>query len=74
MVKGEVNVYEMSNINALEVILSGALGGGATRTLRLDQTGKSMGQALLRMEVEVDEEILSKARTVEEQIYQKYGG
>ena len=30
------------------------LGGGATRTLRLDQTGKSMGQALLWMEVEVE--------------------
>jgi hypothetical protein len=72
MVKGEVNVYEMSNINALEVILSGALGGGATRTLRLDQTGKSMGQALLRMEVEVDEEVLNRARSAEEEIYQRY--
>ncbi len=54
MVKGDVKVYEMPNIECLEVVLYNALGGGATRTLRLDQTGKSMGQALLWMEVEVD--------------------
>ena len=30
-----------------------ALDGGATRTLRFDQTGKAMGTALLRMEVDV---------------------
>jgi len=54
MVKGEVKIYEMPNINALEVVMYGALGGGATRTLRFDQTGKAMGQALLRMEIEID--------------------
>lgn len=54
MVKGDVKVYEMSNIDCLEVVLYNALGGGATRTLRLDQTGKSMGQALLWMEVDIE--------------------
>lgn len=54
MVKGEVKIYEMPNIQALEVVMYGALGGGATRTLRFDQTGKSMGQALLRMEIEIE--------------------
>jgi hypothetical protein len=72
MVKGEVKVYGMPNIDALEVTLSGALGGGATRTLRLDQTGKSMGQALLRMKIEVDQDVLDRARSAEEEIYQKY--
>ena len=70
--KGDVKIYEMSNIDSLEVLLYQALGGGATRTLRLDQTGKSMGQALLRMEIEVDENLLKKARAAEEAIYQKY--
>jgi hypothetical protein len=32
-----------------------ALGGGATKTLRIDQTGKAMGNALVKMEIEVDE-------------------
>jgi hypothetical protein len=54
MVKGDVKIYEMPNIDALEIVMYNALGGGASRTLRLDQTGKSMGQALLRMEIEVD--------------------
>ncbi len=72
MVKGEVNIYPMPNIDALELTLSKALGGGATRTLRLDQTGKSMGQALLRMEIKVDEEILKKAKLIEEEIYNTY--
>jgi hypothetical protein len=33
------------------VVMEHALGGGATRTLRLDQTGKSFGHALLRLPV-----------------------
>lgn len=53
MVKGKVDIYEMPNINSLEIVLHNALDGGATRTLRFDQTGKSMCTALLRMEVEV---------------------
>ena len=54
-VKGKVEIYPMPNIHALEIVLHGALGGGATRTLRIDQTGKAMSQALLRMEVEIEE-------------------
>jgi hypothetical protein len=53
MVKGPVNIYELPNIHSLEIVLHNALDGGATRTLRFDQTGKAMGTALLRLEVEV---------------------
>lgn len=53
-VKGDVKIYEMPNLNALEIVMYQALGGGATKTLRVDQTGKSMGNAILWMEVEVD--------------------
>jgi phosphoribosylaminoimidazole-succinocarboxamide synthase len=53
-VKGEVEIYEMPNILSLEIVMRQALGGGATKTLRFDQTGKAMGNALLFMEVEVD--------------------
>ena len=52
-VKGPVKIWPMDNINALEIVLYHALGGGATNTLRIDQTGKCMCQALLRMEIEV---------------------
>lgn len=50
-VTGVVNCYPMDNIEAVVVVMEGALGGGATRTLRLDQTGKSLGHALLRLTV-----------------------
>jgi hypothetical protein len=47
--KGEVSCYPMDNIQAVVVVMQQALGGGATRTLRLDQTGKALGHALLRL-------------------------
>ena len=72
MVKGEVRIWPMDNINSLQVVLYNALGGGATRTLRLDQTGKSMCGALLRMEIEVDEDIVSRAIDTEKQLLGKY--
>jgi len=72
MVKGAVHIYPMDNIHSLEVILDNALEGGATRTLRFDQTGKSMGCVLLRMEIEVEEEELQAAREAEKAIMEKY--
>jgi hypothetical protein len=53
IVKGNVERYELDNLNALNFVLRNALGGGATRTLMMDQTGKAFGQNLLRMEVEL---------------------
>lgn len=51
-VQGEVEVYPMPNIHGFNVVCRQALGGGATRTLRYDQTGKAMATALLRMELD----------------------
>ena len=48
-IRGDVNCYPMDNIQAVVVVMQQALGGGATRTLRLDQTGKALGHALLRL-------------------------
>lgn len=48
-VQGTVHIYPMDNIQAVVVYMTQSLGGGATRTLRLDQTGKSLGNAILRL-------------------------
>src|SRR4030043_2185249 len=72
MIKGEVAIYSIPNIESLEIILRRALGGGATCTLRFDQTGKSMGQALLRMEVQVDERLLKEAESTDKEILSRY--
>jgi hypothetical protein len=53
MVRGDVEIYPLPKVNALEIVLRNSLGGGATRTLIFDQTGKSMATALLRMQVPV---------------------
>ncbi len=72
MVKGGVEIYRLPNIDSLEVVLRRSLGGGATCTLRFDQTGKSMCGALLRLKVEVDEALLREAVHIDALILDKY--
>ena len=54
-VTGEVERFELPNLGALNFLLHGALGGGGTVSLRVDAQGKTLGAALLRMEIEIDE-------------------
>lgn len=72
MIKGDVEIYPMPNIDSIEIVLRRALGGGATCTLRFDQTGKSMGQALLRLEVDADEFLIKEAADVDASIRKNY--
>jgi hypothetical protein len=51
MVRGDVVIYPMDNIGALQVVMFRALDGGATRTLRFDQTGKSMSVLMQLLEI-----------------------
>ncbi|MET9327635.1 hypothetical protein [Tsukamurella sp. NPDC003166] len=59
MVKGRVDRYEVPTLHAMNFVLRNALGGGATRSLRADFTGKTMCQALLRVEFDVAESDLA---------------
>ena len=72
MVKGGVEIYPVPHLDSLEIILRRALGGGATCTLRFDQTGKSMGPVLLGMEIQASEELLEEAKAVDRDIVKKY--
>ena len=49
--KGPVEVFPMPNIEGCLVLMHDALGGGATSTLRFDQTAKALGTAILRLPV-----------------------
>lgn len=55
IVQGPVERYELPNLEALNFVLHQALDGGGTLSLRLDAQGKTLGAALLRMEIEADE-------------------
>src|SRR5207237_6988979 len=54
--KGEVERFELPNLGALNFLLHESLGGGGTLSLMTDAQGKTFSTALLRMEIEVDEE------------------
>ena len=51
VVLGPIQVYELPRIQSLQVVLHDALGGGATQTLRFDETGKSMAALMSRMQI-----------------------
>jgi len=52
MVRGKVERFELPNLGALNFLLYEALGGGGTVSLRIDPQGKTLGAALLRMEID----------------------
>lgn len=52
---GEVERYELPNILALNFVLNNTLGGGGTVSLKHDAQGKTLAAALLRMEIEINE-------------------
>ena len=61
-IKGEVVRYEVDNLEALNFVAHGALGGGVSRSLSLDNYGKALSAAILGFEIEVPEEFSSKLR------------
>ena len=53
MIEGDVERYELPNLNALNFLLHGALDGGGTLSLKTDAQGKVYSTALLRMIVDI---------------------
>jgi len=51
--KGEVERFELPNLNALNFLLHQSLGGGGTVSLKTDPQGKTLSSALLRMEIDI---------------------
>ncbi len=60
LVTGEVERYEAPNVLALNFVLRGALGGGGPRSLRSDSLGKALGGALVRLEIDVPDELADR--------------
>lgn len=50
---GEVERFEVPNLRALNFLLHDSLGGGGSESVKTDAQGKTHGQALLRMELEL---------------------
>jgi len=56
MIEGDVERYELPNLNALNFLLHGALDGGGTLSLKTDAQGKVYSTALLRMMIDVPDD------------------
>jgi hypothetical protein len=57
IVTGPVERFELANLGALNFLLHGALGGGGTVSLKNDAQGKTLSSAMLRMELDIEEQI-----------------
>lgn len=57
LVLGPVERCKVPNVWGLKLICHEALGGGAPRSLRSDNLGKTLGAALLRMKIDVPESV-----------------
>lgn len=56
-ITGDVLRYEVDNLHALNFVAHGALGGGVSRSLCLDNYGKALSAAILGFEIEVPSEL-----------------
>lgn len=61
LLDGTVERFEMPGLNALNFVLTDALGGGGGGSLRVDSQGKSFAQMLLSMTVKVPPEMAKVA-------------
>jgi hypothetical protein len=52
-VRGDVQRHELPGLRAFNFTLADALGGGGTLSLRADHQGKTLGQGLLGLEIDV---------------------
>jgi hypothetical protein len=61
-IKGEVLRYEVDNLEAMNFVCHGALGGGVSRSLCLDNYGKALSAAILGFEIEIPDHLRPRLR------------
>ena len=68
--KGEIRRYEVPNVGALNFVLEGALGGGRSRTLAFDESGKALSSLILTMDIEVPDTYIKRSEAVKKRGFQ----
>jgi hypothetical protein len=63
-IRGEVIRYPVDAIHAINFVCHGALGGGVSRSLCLDNYGKALSAAILGFEIEVPEALVSQLKNL----------
>ncbi len=62
VVTGAVERYDVARLGVLNFVLHGALGGGVSRSLCLDNYGKALGAAMLSIEIEIPDDWAPRLR------------
>lgn len=62
VVTGKVTRYEVDGLQALNFVAEGALGGGVSRSLCLDNYGKSLSARVLSFELELPDTLKPRLR------------
>ena len=62
VVKGTVTRYAVDKLGVLNFVCEGALGGGVSRSLNLDNYGKALASGILTMEIEVPDRLANRLR------------
>ncbi len=62
VVTGKVTSYDVDGLQALNFVAEGALGGGVSRSLCLDNYGKSLSARVLSFELEIPDSLKSQLR------------
>lgn len=62
MVTGPVTRYEVDKLGVLNFVAEGALGGGVSRSLCLDNYGKALSAAILGFELDVPDRLSNLLR------------
>jgi hypothetical protein len=60
VIDGPVERYELPNLKALNFLLHGALDGGGTLSLKTDAQGKVYSTAMLRLEIDVPDDVAKR--------------
>lgn len=62
LIKGRITRYEAENLHAFNFVCEGALGGGVSRSLYLDNYGKALSSALLDVMIAVPRDLLPQVQ------------
>lgn len=68
LVTGPVERYAVDHLGALNFVAQGALGGGVSRSLCLDNYGKALSAAVLGFELEVPDSLRNQLRNYRDEV------
>ncbi|MGH3096155.1 MAG: AtuA-related protein [Streptosporangiales bacterium] len=61
---GAIERYQVASIGALNFTLGKVLGGGRSRTIAFEESGKALSSVILRLEVEVPDDFVCRSEAV----------